>query len=409
MKIRPVVMLAGFGAIAALACGNRASDTTSGSARARTACKTTANCESACDAGDAVACTTAAERYFEGKNEHSLDHARAFALAKRACDGNSSHGCALLGFHHQDGLGTAWAPEAAVAAYTKGCQLGAGVACFNLATIYEGHGIAADPARAKEYFDRAREQWNKQCAGDEPRWCTNAAYMVSRQSGNQPSTADLERMLALDVRTCEAGVLVGCVETLLVREDLKRIGKPELEAELATLCKNGEPTACMHLGMRELADKNARGVATLQRGCAIGDKQSCYLSAMEALRGELVAQDYAAAERYFHQACDRVHGMSCGILAQKLAREPSRFETALRLAERGCQMGYADACAHRATLRTDDVTQWARAGCSSGSLDSCRMLLERGVDLPLPASEITKVHDALCREGRAASCGKATP
>lgn len=416
-------------AVLLVACGRSSeppSAAGSGSAKPQK-CVETAACEAACKTGDAAACTEATERYFSGAN-HPLDHGKSFPLAKRACELGNGHGCSLLGFHHQDGLGTAWSPKDAMAAYEKGCKLGTGVACFNLATIYEGHGVDAEPKLAEEFFERAREHWQKACDGDEPRWCTNSAYMIARAAKNDPSPAQLERMLDLDTRTCEAKFLVGCVEKVRVLEDLKRIEPAAAAAELDRLCKAGEPTACTEAGRRLIAaaldtpqsdPRYGEGRKLLERGCTIGDKFACELAALEAIYGKNGQQDFAAAERYFEQACDRALGSACNMLAKKLAgaEDPATQARGADFARRGCQMGNPDACTLIALMTTqgrgvgkDEVKgiEWARAGCSSGGLASCRMLVERQLPLPLPAKELPKVHDALCREGLTSSCGKAS-
>lgn len=416
-------------ALLLVACGRSSEPPATGSASAkRQKCADTAACEAACQSGDALACTEATERYFNGANGHPLDYGKSFPLAKRACDLDQGHGCALLGFHHQDGLGTAWSPKDAMAAYEKGCKLGTGVACFNLATIYEGHGIDADLKRAEEFFDRAREHWKKACDGDEPRWCTNSAYMIAHDAKQKPSPAQLEQMLDLDTRTCEAKILVGCVEKVRVLEDLKRIEPAALAAELERLCTAGEPTACTDAGRRLIGaameapatdPRHAQGKQLLDRGCTIGDKSGCHLAALQAIYGRDGAQDFAAAERYFQQACDRAHGGACGMLAKKYsaATDEPALARGADYARRGCQMGNSDACTIIALMSTtgrgvakDEVKgiEWARAGCSTGGLDACRMLVERGIPLPLPTRELSKVHEALCREGVTASCGKAS-
>ncbi len=84
--------------------------------------------EAACEtSGEPEACAAAAELYFDGGinlparqragGAHPLDHTRSFRFATTACQAGHAFGCALLGYHFQDGLGTAWAPAAAIAAY----------------------------------------------------------------------------------------------------------------------------------------------------------------------------------------------------------------------------------------------------------------------------------------------------
>src|SRR4029079_13775230 len=120
--------------------------------------------------------------YFDGKFGAPLDHAKSFAFAKRACDAGDVFGCALVGYHYQDGLGVPWARSLAVTTYDKACRAGAGVACFNLSTMYSGgQGVDADKAKGDAYHALAKQQWRAQCDGADARWCTNLAYVVTNE------------------------------------------------------------------------------------------------------------------------------------------------------------------------------------------------------------------------------------
>ena len=387
-------------------------------------CITDEDCERACKAKNGHACTIIGERFFEGMNEHPLDHERAYEFLKTACDLDHAHGCALLGFQYQDGLGVEWSPQKAIESYEKACRLGAGVGCFNLATIYEGHGVDPDLKRVEDFYLRAQEHWNRACNGDEPRWCTNAAYMISKQANNKPGADDLERMLEMDDKTCKSGVLVGCTEKVRVLEDLKRIDAPKVTEEMLDLCKRGEPTACTYAGALLLAaseagtgpDRDAiivRGNATLERGCKIGDKYACSQLAFASISGKHRKQDFDAAERYFLQACDRAHATSCGMIAERHRQVPAKHASAAAFARRSCQMGDGDGCMIIAELAfagqgvaksDDDGVKWSREACQRGKLLGCKTLVEREQTLPVPKSQLPSLHAALCKDGVTSSC-----
>ena len=143
------------------------------------------DCEARCTAGDPAACAHAAELFFDGKSGHPLDMARSFRLASRACDAGVMHGCFLVGYHHQDGLGTPWAPARAVAAYERACAGGFGTACYNLGSMYSGgQGIDPDPPRGKDYIARAGAAWKAACDGSEPRWCSAPAAAASSSAAS---------------------------------------------------------------------------------------------------------------------------------------------------------------------------------------------------------------------------------
>src|SRR5207245_3811998 len=132
---------------------------------------------------------------------------KSFALAKQACDGGDVHGCALLGFHYQDGSGVAPSPERALALYEKACRGGSGVACFNLAGMYGGgHGVVVDTAKYETYKKLARDKWAAACDGGHLPSCTALA-----------DGEDRKRALALCDRACTGGHRVGCVQRARLR------------------------------------------------------------------------------------------------------------------------------------------------------------------------------------------------
>ncbi|HEU5058585.1 MAG TPA: hypothetical protein VFU21_18760 [Kofleriaceae bacterium] len=371
--------------------------------------------EAACQAGrDPQACVAAAELYFDGKGGHPLDHAKSFRYASAACEEGHAFGCALVGYHLQDGLGTAWAPDRAVAAYQKACAGGAGVGCYNLATMYSGgHGVTADQARVDEYKAKAKAAWQAACDGSEPRWCTNVAYLLREEDekGNR------ERALALDQRTCDARVLVGCTEAVRDRFALGRIGATAMVDELDRLCRAGEPTACtaagsaLVSGSQGVAADATRGMALVVRGCEIGDKQACALAGVEHASGQLVTQNAAAADRYLTKACDHAMGAACMWIARDRVTR-GEVEVGAAFARRACQMGEREACAALGALylegrgvAKDEAAgeRWTTESCRMGYPPACAVLLERGRELPVPPD----LHGRMVREACAAGVQRA--
>ena len=377
--------------------------------------------EAACEAtGEPAACTAAAELYFDGKNSHPLDRAKSFRFASAACEKGHAFACALVGFHQQDGVGTAWAPDKAIASYEKACAGGAGVGCYNLATMYSGgHGVMADRARSDAYKAKARAAWQAACDGPEPRWCTNFAYLLREEDAK----GNRERALALDQRSCDAKVLVGCTEAVRDRFALGRIGATAMVNELDKLCRAGEPTACMAAGGALVSGSQGvtadpvRGMALVVRGCEIGDAQACAAAGVEHATGQLVAQDQAAADRYLRQACEHGMGAACMWVARDAV---ARGEPAVgaAFARRACQMGEREACAALAALYLegrgvdkDDAAgeRWATESCRMGYPPGCGVLIERGRELPVPPDLGARIYAEACAGGIQKACPRAAP
>jgi uncharacterized protein len=369
--------------------------------------------DAACEAaGDAEACAAAAELYFEGTNGHPLDHARSFRYASAACEKGHAYGCALAGYHHQDGLGTEWSPDRAVAAYEKACAGGSGVGCYNLATMYSGgHGVTADHARADGYKAKARAAWEAACRGSEPRWCTNLAFLLREEDAK----GNRARCLELDQRACDHHVAIGCTEAVRDRSDLGQLSEAAMRRELERLCGDGEPSACTLVGTTVIAGGPAdarRGLELVVRGCEIGDKQGCWLAGAMYADGKLVTADPTRADRFVRLACDRGMGAACLMVAQDRGRRGQLAEAAA-FARRACQMGQAEGCAALSQLSfsgqgvaasESEGLRWATEACRMGYPPACAPLIEKGKELPVPPDMAARVYRDACAGGIQSAC-----
>jgi hypothetical protein len=77
-------------------------------------------------------------------------------LLATACSSNNAHACNTLGWVYSNGrFGQPQDQAKGVVLFTKGCDGGSALACFNLGQAYEkGQGVTADPARAAALFHR---------------------------------------------------------------------------------------------------------------------------------------------------------------------------------------------------------------------------------------------------------------
>jgi TPR repeat protein len=268
--------------------------------------------------------------------------------------------------------------------------------------MYAGaHGVERDEAKAAALKKLAEAHWLAACKGAEPRWCTNAAFLL--RSTDRPGA--LEEAYALDRRACDHGVAVGCVEALRGAVALGKIQLAGLRRELEPLCAGGEPSACFLLG---IAAEDARGVDLVRRGCELGDRFSCERLAELYEEGLGVPKDDAAKRRYYRMACDRAVPSACLALARDAiqALDPEAPD----LARRGCQMGNAVSCHIAAELsfgRGDAAAgvRWAAAGCRQGIRDSCKRLVEHDAELPaIPADVKRELYTEGCQSELAAAC-----
>jgi len=317
------------------------------------------------------------------------EHAKSFALAQKLCTAGDKNGCALVGLHQQDGLGTSYDPAAAKRSYEAACKAGAGVACFNLAGMHHGgHGISVDAKQGDAYMKLAKTAWEAQCNGTETRWCTNLAYV---------ETGDA-RLHALNKRACDGGFVVGCTEAARYAYALKQLDDKAFEAALDKQCTAGEANACTTLAAR----KPERAPKLLARGCTLGEKYACWKQGLERAG----AKDWDGASKAFGRACDRAYAEACVALAQK-AVGGKDVPRGIELAKRACHMGNAKGCSLVAMLAKTEVIPWATAGCRMGDGESCQILVEKDVlPLPTPPDVQRRFLDAACTTQKLASACK---
>lgn len=370
-------------------------------------CTDAESCATACSARDTNACTRAAEDIFDGKHGASFDPKRSFTLAKTACDASDAYGCTLLGYHYQDGSGTAWDPGLAVTAYSKACKGGSGVGCYNLAGMYGGgHGVDPDPAKYKQLVDQAAAAWRKQCNGTDTRWCSNLGFSDETNKNMAAAAKDYER-------GCKSGDPIACAQQARVGLTRKTMTPAAFVEAVDKLCTGGEAVACGMLASFLLDDNSgipadkARGVKLALRACEGGDARACADVGFQHASGDGAAKDLDAADRYLQRSCDHRYAAACAILAKERAGRGRKAE-AVTFAQRGCEMANADACemiaAAMLSTSATDAIKWVREACRQGKVTACDVLIDRDLPLPLPADLKARLYREACNVGRNIAC-----
>lgn len=364
-------------------------------------------CERACEDGNVAACTQAAQDLLDGKGGHAFDAAKSLGYATRGCDGGDAVACALVGQHHENGLGVPWAPDRAVALYEKACLAGAGLGCFLSGEMYvRGHGVDIDAHKAESDRARALAAWLPACQGAEPRWCTYAAGLKLRN--HWAAARELYQ------RACDRGVASGCVFLLDTQSaEPVRPGDARL-VELDRLCSGGEPSACAVLSRLERSKPSrfsaSPQIAALeQRRCELGEPRACMTTGILYDVGEAVSKDEERKLRYLGSACDRGVAEACLYLAQDAAAS-GRDPEAASLLQHACERGNFEACERVAEGRAaagDDAAaaRWATEGCRLGSAASCDRIIKRDGELPEIAIEGKwSLYRAACDDGNEPAC-----
>jgi len=346
---------------------------------------------------DVAACTTACEPCRDGTcSEHDgracydlgrlhlrgqppqFDLAAAASAYDAGCHAFAP-ACAALALQVQDGRGVPYDADKARALYTRACDDGAGVGCFNVGVMYEGGvGVPRDPAKARERFARAEALYIAECRAD-PTWCSNLGYLY--ENGMVGSGPDPKRAAEVYTRACDRGDHGSCVSLASLELDGKGVpaNRDAAIARLRRSCDAGEGLACVAVATttdKDLADPE-HTFALMERACDAGTAEACGGLGAYYVMGRggppKPERGYALTER----ACDLGDSLSCMIRGEDWKDvDPAR---AAPFYERACHIARPDACLAYATLIASgklagDARPWVEAACRQGSADACRLL-----------------------------------
>jgi TPR repeat protein len=223
----------------------------------------------ACDAGNADSCLELGETYRSG-SEVPADPKAASMMYLRACEAGGAEGClALAGMHCETPEQTALESPVGWGCYQMGVHL------------EQGEGVAADAARAAEFYSRA-------CDAAFGAGCGRLGRLHETGSGAEQSPA---RAADLFSRGCDAGEMWVCAKLGALYQ--VGTGVPQdLERAVAlyrSACEGEDPWGCGLLGNlyesgAGVAKDLGRAASLHEKSCAGGYEPSC------ARRAALAAQ-----------------------------------------------------------------------------------------------------------------------
>jgi len=262
-----------------------------------------------CEANDAHGCMFLGIAYYQG-NGVPKDRARAAELHNAACRAGDADGCGLLGQMFADGEGVERNPRLAEAALRRACDGGRPSSCTDIAYMAMGltPGVVVDHAVAARLLKRA-------CDGDDSSGCVNlgllqefglggpkstdlalASYrkacrlnqvdcsplgaLFEQRVGMTPSDLPPLRLFQL---ACAKGAPTACAYLHLYVDRAQRVDLESSQAlakSAIEACKAGLPRSCTSSGLALTVQGNARdGRALVERGCRMGDRWACLLTA----------------------------------------------------------------------------------------------------------------------------------
>jgi TPR repeat protein len=252
--------------------------------------------------------------------------------------------------------------ERARALLQAACDAHQGKSCAVLALLYQGTGLAPDPAKVESLTRRAIDDLEASCLAGTADDCMLAHSQIQYQGGQvlfgKPrGGGDPERAARLLNQGCKLGSGEAC--TVLGK---RATSNPAADRALLFTagCDDGWEDACFeladiqHTGASSGAARGFAGVVSLQTGirlarahCDLGETRGCDSLAASLTLNAVPSEEAKRTVDYLEKVCDRGALMTCNTLAQALLhgpealRDPERGE---RLKKKACDLGYPFAC-----------------------------------------------------------------
>lgn len=254
--------------------------------------------EAACGAGDPVACVVLGwldvQVEWGQVSARAGDPAAAALHFQAACDAGLARGCAELANLLLRGVGVEKDPQRAQALLIAACQSGVGNACMGLGDRWEDTNA----------LERAAESWDRGCLLGDGLSCRNLAKL---REDDAPDEAQ-----ALRVRACELGVSEACLALFPVLP-AESVGPTLAQAQLLLEADRLSLSGMIGKPVGSPADMNT--VNTLADECAAGEEGKCRIIWLAIDGGEVPKAMLAFGLSTFQRACTSTPGLSCRYLA----------------------------------------------------------------------------------------------
>lgn len=353
-----------------------------------------------CKKGDLVACVGEG-RFYEGGYMDGdtpvmirADLARAVRAYQKACDGGEPMGCCYLGARHGFGGMGAHDPSKALAVLKPACEAGDGCSCRELGSLVARKGRAHDPEQAIQLLTRS-------CEGGDSRACL---ALGERFSPRDSGTADPKAIRAW-IRACDGGSRDACRAAAMH----SATNPKQARRLLLQLCWAWESMQC-----QQLCDQGLQAAPLNPAEQAM----ACRMAAKNVEAGRAPGEPRTWAEnglRYYDKGCALGDAESCRISAQRYAAGAQVPKDPLKVAEalaQACKLGDGKACRERAESEEDTElrTRFLLSACENRDKPACRTLVEqlepRAHTIP---TELVRAHENLCQHFRdKKSCERAT-
>lgn len=328
-------------------------------------------------------------------------------VARSACLLGVAEGCTELGRAELWGVRAESGSDlyTARSLFQRACAQGDGEGCARHAlTTLLGQGVLRDSAAGLAELQEACDRYPAVA-------CGLGADGLAEDARQREVPPEHELIALFAQRGCDAGDGLSC--RLLGDAFREGLGlSPDIGKAVGLYqraCEAGNGEACASEGLISLQSGGLpdapRADDLFTRGCELGSPEACRMRVLMTLQRRGGAQDEAARQALFRQACDRGAAVGCLALYDVLRHQPPEPGAPLQLPgllKRACRLGEAQACGF-----LEEVSRLSQAKCSEGSASACGVLgglLVSSPALGMEAVEGMRLLHHACRQGDAVSC-----
>jgi uncharacterized protein (TIGR03382 family) len=383
--------------------------------------------EKACEMWDAASCTRAAQQYYWGDSYNNIvqDYAKSFSLFSTGCNRGDYSACSWAGdmlANGNDGTGVKKVKES-LEYYGYSCNSGYGYSCYVIAEKYAdgtatGMGVK-DLATAATYYQSGCFAYTYFD------WTSCTKVVEGRRTGSAEVPKDLVLAGRAQAQICKNG---GGVADCLLADKLLKEGaadqytKDEVLYSLDSGCTLGYESACValailyrdggYLVMKNVTDSFRR----LGESCARYSMEACYQLGVSYEKGLGTEKSADQARLQYQAACSGYIQDACIALA-RVAGDPKEQLEQYKALCNGQQM--AAGCSGAATMyATGSAGRWDvteaydlyTKGCDLADGPSCgaqAWMLELGIGTEARPGKAFELYQKSCDAGYAAACGGA--
>jgi uncharacterized protein (TIGR03382 family) len=253
----------------------------------------------------------------------------AFPMLEKDCDDDDGLSCSELGTMYRDASGAPFDLDKAVKLFKKGCDKGAGAACYSLAQLYDpdsyytyvqGRDALIDHTYVKPYalYEKACTRYDN----------FDSCYTAGRWLADGKVKGDIKSVEKMAKRVCDLSKYTCNL--------------------LATLKDEGKVVAQDKAGALELYVK----------ACEASNSVACTTAADKYVQGDGVPYDINKALGLWEKACDMYDGASCTRAAQWYMGDnyygvPQDLAKAFSLFQLGCNRYDMEGCIWTGDLLTN--------------------------------------------------------